>query len=86
MADREMRPFGVEVSIVEPGAIETPMREKGSAAASRVKEELSPDQLRIYGKAIDDFMAAAAKGDENASRPEKVAPCNRARLDRTSTS
>lgn len=69
----EMRPFGVKVSIVEPGAIETPMREKGAAAASKVKDELSADQLRIYGKAIDGFMAAAAKGDQQASSPEKVA-------------
>lgn len=58
-----MRPLGVKVSIVEPGAIETPMREKGNAAANNVKEKLSADQLRIYGKAIDGFMAAAAKGD-----------------------
>jgi NAD(P)-dependent dehydrogenase (short-subunit alcohol dehydrogenase family) len=31
----EMRPFGVRVSIIEPGAIKTPMREKGSAAAGK---------------------------------------------------
>jgi NAD(P)-dependent dehydrogenase (short-subunit alcohol dehydrogenase family) len=69
----EMRPFGVKVSIVEPGAIETPMREKGSAAAHKVKVELSASQLRIYGKAIDGFIAGAAKADEQASSPEKVA-------------
>ncbi len=69
----EMRPFGVEVSIVEPGAIETPMREKGRVAGSRGKEQLSQDQLPLYGKAIDGFMAAAAKGDKAASPPEKVA-------------
>jgi NAD(P)-dependent dehydrogenase (short-subunit alcohol dehydrogenase family) len=69
----EMRPFGVKVSIVEPGAIETPMREKGSVAANRAKDELSADQLRIYGKAIDGFIAAAAKADEKTSPPEKVA-------------
>lgn len=40
---REMRPFGVKVSIVEPGAIETPMREKGSAASNRVRERLSDE-------------------------------------------
>jgi NAD(P)-dependent dehydrogenase (short-subunit alcohol dehydrogenase family) len=69
----EMRPFGVKVSIVEPGAIETPMREKGSAAARKAKDELSADQLRIYGKALDGFMAGAAKADEKTSPPEKVA-------------
>ncbi len=69
---REMRPFGVKVSIVEPGAIETPMREKGSAAGNRVRDRLSDEQRRLYGDAIDGFMAAAAKGDESASSVEKV--------------
>ena len=69
----EMRPFGVEVSIVEPGAIKTPMREKGNAAANKVKAAMSTDQLQLYGKAIDGFTAAASKGDKQASRPEKVA-------------
>lgn len=69
----EMRPFGVSVSIIEPGAIETPMREKGRVAGRDGKEQLSSDQLLLYGKAIDGFMAAAAKGDETASPPERVA-------------
>lgn len=69
----EMRSFGVKVSIVEPGAIETPMREKGRIAGSRSKDQLRGDQLPLYGKAIDGFMAAAAKGDQAASPPEKVA-------------
>lgn len=69
----EMRPFGVEVSIIEPGAIATPMREKGNVAARKAKDTLSADQQRLYGKAIDGFVAAAQKGDEQASRPEKVA-------------
>lgn len=69
----EMRPFGVEVSIIEPGAIATPMREKGNVAARKAKATLSADQQRLYGKAIDGFVAAAQKGDEQASRPEKVA-------------
>ena len=69
----EMRPLGVKVSIVEPGAIETPMREKGRIAGRAGKGQLNSDQLPLYGKAIDGFMAAAAKGDEAASSPEKVA-------------
>lgn len=67
-----MRPFGVKVSIIEPGAIETPMHEKGRVAGSHGREQLSSDQLLLYGKAIDGFMAAA-KGDKAASPPEKAA-------------
>jgi NAD(P)-dependent dehydrogenase (short-subunit alcohol dehydrogenase family) len=69
----EMRPFGVEVSIVEPGAVETPMREKGSAASSVVKAAMSAEQLQLYGRAIDGFTAAASRGDEQACQPERVA-------------
>jgi len=69
----EMRPFGVKVSIIEPGAIDTPMREKGRVAGSESKKQLSGDHLLLYGKAIDGFMRAAAKGDRAASPPERVA-------------
>lgn len=69
----EMRPFGVEVSIVEPGAIATPLWEKARETASEVKAAMSPDQLRLYGEAIDGFTAAALKGGERGIRPERVA-------------
>jgi hypothetical protein len=49
------------------------MRAKGNAAANKVKAAMSADQLQLYGKAIDGFTAAASKGDERASQPEKVA-------------
>lgn len=75
----EMHPFGVKVSIIEPGAIETPMREKGNAAANELKATMNADQLRLYGKAIEGFTAAAQKGDEQASPPEKVAETMRTR-------
>lgn len=69
----EMRPFGVKVSIIEPGTIATPMFEKGSQAASRAKAELSTDQLRLYGEGLDGFTSAYAKAGKQASQPEKVA-------------
>ena len=46
----------MKVSIVEPGAIETPMREKGNAAANELKAAMNADQLRLYGKAIEGWV------------------------------
>lgn len=69
----EVRPHGVEVSVVEPGAIDTPMRVKARGAGDRIVEAMSADQERLYGKAIAGFLDAVAKGDERATRPEKVA-------------
>jgi NAD(P)-dependent dehydrogenase (short-subunit alcohol dehydrogenase family) len=43
----ELKPWGISVSIVEPGNIKTPMFEK---ALSAVDEGLPPDGVRYYGQ------------------------------------
>lgn len=50
---RELRPFGIPVSIVQPGAIRTPIWEKSEAAADEILAEL-PDRGRaLYGETIE---------------------------------
>ncbi len=44
----EFRPFGMSVSIVEPGAIETPIWQKGGAARERILATADPDVLKLY--------------------------------------
>jgi NAD(P)-dependent dehydrogenase (short-subunit alcohol dehydrogenase family) len=69
----EMRPFGVEVSIVEPGAIATPIWEKSGETTREVKAAMSEEQLQLYGKAIDGFVAAAQRGGARGASAERVA-------------
>ena len=53
----EVEPFGISVSLVQPGSIATPMWRKGGERAANLPEEA----VRLYGPAIAGLRAGAAK-------------------------
>lgn len=57
----ELRPWGIKVSIIEPGSIQTPIWEKSSAAAKQLLEGLPRQAHELYGEAIEAVRKAAAK-------------------------
>ena len=57
----EMRPFGVEVSIVEPGSIDTPIWSKGEEQADHIRRAMSPEQVEAYGDSVEAFAETARK-------------------------
>jgi NAD(P)-dependent dehydrogenase (short-subunit alcohol dehydrogenase family) len=52
---QELRPWGIGVAIVEPGSIDTPIWERGSANADEIETRAHPDQEALYGQAIAGF-------------------------------
>jgi NAD(P)-dependent dehydrogenase (short-subunit alcohol dehydrogenase family) len=61
----ELSPWGIEVVLVEPGAVATPIWETSIAAAERLRQVLPPNVEELYGRA----MAAARAGAlRNAAR------------------
>ncbi|MBD2345735.1 SDR family NAD(P)-dependent oxidoreductase [Anabaena subtropica] len=48
----ELRPWGISVSIIEPGAIATPIWEKSFTQADIAKENLSQSAQNLYGHAL----------------------------------
>jgi NAD(P)-dependent dehydrogenase (short-subunit alcohol dehydrogenase family) len=61
----ELSPWGIEVVLVEPGAVATPIWETSIAAAERLRQALPPNVEELYGRA----MAAARAGAlRNAAR------------------
>ena len=70
---REMMSFGVEVSIVEPGAVATPIWEKGGEQAAKLRAEATPDQLEAYGPVLDRFERLFIEAGKGGVPPDDVA-------------
>jgi NAD(P)-dependent dehydrogenase (short-subunit alcohol dehydrogenase family) len=69
----EMRAFGVEVSIIEPGSIATPIWGKGESQAERLQDAMTPEQREVYGDAIERFRDVARETGEEGEPPIEVA-------------
>jgi NAD(P)-dependent dehydrogenase (short-subunit alcohol dehydrogenase family) len=64
----ELKPFGVEVSIVEPGTIKTPIWGKSSELAASLLGGASPQLRDLYGDRIAAFgRVARERGAKGAS-------------------
>jgi len=69
----ELQPFGIEVVIVEPGSIATPMWRKGAAGFQRLAADLPADLGRLYGGRMEAFRRAAAAAAQRGEPAENVA-------------
>jgi NAD(P)-dependent dehydrogenase (short-subunit alcohol dehydrogenase family) len=70
---RELEPWGIEVSSVEPSTIATPIWEKGTTAADAILDGLPPEGEQRYGRLIASLRAIAARGTADGLPPQKVA-------------
>jgi NAD(P)-dependent dehydrogenase (short-subunit alcohol dehydrogenase family) len=70
---QELRPWDIGVSIVEPGSIDTPIWERGSANADEIEARAHPEQEALYGKAIASFRQVVRDLADRGIPPEKVA-------------
>jgi NAD(P)-dependent dehydrogenase (short-subunit alcohol dehydrogenase family) len=70
---RELRATGVKVVAVEPGAIATPIWDKGVAEAEAQMGELTPEQQRRYGGLIAAVRREAESNAVGALDPGAVA-------------
>jgi NAD(P)-dependent dehydrogenase (short-subunit alcohol dehydrogenase family) len=68
----ELRPFGVSVSIVEPGSIATPIWRKGAQRAAELSEGFDPDRAAHYASAVARFREVALSRGPGAD-PDAVA-------------
>jgi NAD(P)-dependent dehydrogenase (short-subunit alcohol dehydrogenase family) len=70
---QELRPWGISVSIVEPGSIDTPIWERGERNAEEIESRGHPDQDELYGEAIAGFRRVVKKLADSGIPAEKVA-------------
>jgi len=69
---RELRGWGISVSIVEPGSIATEIWDRGEQAADQIGER-SPVREELYGRAIAKYTKVVKGVAKRGIPPEKVA-------------
>lgn len=70
---RELYPFGIHVSIIEPGGIATPANYKMRDSVTGFLRDLDPTGQQRYGEAMDAFSQWAFALHQHNLKPEKVA-------------
>lgn len=69
----ELRPFGIHVSIVEPGTIATPIWRKGAATADEIAQAWPAEARELYARPVAVFRQAAAAAGRRGEPPDEVA-------------
>jgi NAD(P)-dependent dehydrogenase (short-subunit alcohol dehydrogenase family) len=70
---RELLPLGVKVVLVEPGAIDTPIWQKGLDASDVQLDELAPELRAVYGTRLAGFRRLTDKTARGAISVEQCA-------------
>jgi NAD(P)-dependent dehydrogenase (short-subunit alcohol dehydrogenase family) len=70
---RELQVWGIDVIVIEPGAIATPFWQKGLESGDERIKSKSERELELYTPAFDALRAGATQGERRAVGPEAVA-------------
>ncbi|MEI7678203.1 MAG: SDR family oxidoreductase [Betaproteobacteria bacterium] len=69
----EVDAWGIDVALVEPGAIATPIWKKSNAAADVMQASLQNDTLAHYSRHLEGIRRVIAKAEEQAISADAVA-------------
>lgn len=69
----ELRPWRIQVSLIEPGAVATPIWSKGVAQAQTISQSAPPRALELYGAVIKRMTQVARRESERGIPPARVA-------------
>jgi short-subunit dehydrogenase len=70
---RELRPWGIHVALVEPGALDTPIWRKGEEGAKETIAALPEHVRTLYARPLDALVAATRRIAAGASSPDDAA-------------
>jgi NAD(P)-dependent dehydrogenase (short-subunit alcohol dehydrogenase family) len=70
---RELRPWGMHVALIEPGAVATPIWTKGVEQAQELEHDAPPEVRERYGEVIDALRRESEKFATEGSPPQDVA-------------
>jgi|HubBroStandDraft_1064217.scaffolds.fasta_scaffold10543_3 NAD(P)-dependent dehydrogenase (short-subunit alcohol dehydrogenase family) len=69
----ELRPWGIRVCLVEPGAVRTAIWDKGRQDADRLEQDLPAEATGRYAAHLAALRTALTAQEKQAAGPEKVA-------------
>jgi NAD(P)-dependent dehydrogenase (short-subunit alcohol dehydrogenase family) len=70
---QELRPWGIHVSVIEPGSIATPIWERGVSEADTILERATEEERALYPNLIAAYRKVARTAAARGIPPEKVA-------------
>ena len=70
---REVAPFGVDVVVIEPGAVQTKISARAIAATNKVASTMTAEQSQRYSGLMSAVTAQAASADKAGWPADKVA-------------
>jgi NAD(P)-dependent dehydrogenase (short-subunit alcohol dehydrogenase family) len=70
---RELRPWGIQVALVEPGALDTPIWRKGEEGAQETIAALPERARTLYARPLEALVAATRKIAASAASPDDAA-------------
>ena len=69
----ELRPFGVAVALIEPGAVKTPIWSRSAEASLRIFDALPPAARSVYDDMIRNMQRISQQMEKRGIPPERVA-------------
>lgn len=70
---QELRPWGIEVSVIEPGSIDTPIWERAIGSYEEMAKRAPAEQEELYGKRLAGLRKGAERTAARGISPEKAA-------------
>jgi NAD(P)-dependent dehydrogenase (short-subunit alcohol dehydrogenase family) len=70
---QELRPWGIEVAVIEPGSVDTPIWKRGERIADDLSSRAPAAQEQLYGRTIERFRVAVKRTADRGIEPDKVA-------------
>jgi NAD(P)-dependent dehydrogenase (short-subunit alcohol dehydrogenase family) len=70
---QELAPWGIQVSVVEPGTVVTPIWDKGDESVKRAVESLPPEGQERYGRSMEKANETVLKLARRGIKPDRVA-------------
>jgi NAD(P)-dependent dehydrogenase (short-subunit alcohol dehydrogenase family) len=70
---QELRPWGIEVAVIEPGSIDTPIWERAVRGYEEMAARAPARQQELYGKRLGGLQEGARKTAARGIPPDKVA-------------